>query len=268
MLYPLPIAAGTLIGRGRDADVRLTSRQASRRHAKIRIAPEGSATLEDLSSTNGTFLNGRSIERYALRDGDKFHIGPNAVLKFSYQDELERDFHQALVDNEIRDPLTGIYAKKYVLDQIVTGCAHAERHRSNLAVLIFDVDRFVEINNMYGIPAGNFVIKTLARIVRRELRTDDVFARYGAGRFIVLARDISNNGVVVLARRIRRATRSRKIAFLEIPLPVTVSLGIGTFSNEVRKPSGLIRLAENYLHRAKSAGGGCIAGAVVKTAHP
>ncbi len=268
MLYPLPIAAGTLIGRGRDADVRLTSRQASRRHAKIRIAPEGSATLEDLSSTNGTFLNGRPIERYALRDGDKFHIGPNAVLKFSYQDELERDFHQALIDSEIRDPLTGIYAKKYALDQIVTECAHAQRHRSGLALLFFDVDRFVEINNMYGIPAGNFVIKTLARIVRRELRTEDVFARYGAGRFIVLARDISNNGVVMLARKIRRAIRSRKIVFLEVPLPVTVSLGIGTFSNKVRKPSGLIRLAENYLHRAKSAGGGCIAGAVVKTAHP
>jgi diguanylate cyclase (GGDEF)-like protein len=232
------------------------------------ITPEGIATLEDLSSTNGTFLNGRPIETYPLRDGDKFHIGPNAVLKFSYQDELERDFHQALIDTEIRDPLTGIYAKKYVLDQIVTECAHAQRHRSSLALLIFDVDRFVEINNMYGIPAGNFVIKTLARIVRRELRTDDVFARYGAGRFIVFARDISNNGAVVLARRIRRAIRSRKIVFVDVPLPVTVSLGIGTLSNKIGKPSRLIRLAENYLHRAKSAGRGCIAGAVVKTARP
>lgn len=264
MLHTLRREAGTLIGRGSNADLQVTSRSASRRHAKIRIDPRGGAVVEDLGSTNGTYLNGKLIRRYRLKDGDRLHLGPRTVLKFSYQDEIERDFYQNLIDSEIKDTFTGIYTKRYVFNQIVTACAHAERHNTRLSLLIFEIDGFLRINEMYDSAAGNYVVKTLARIVRRELRTDDVFARYGADRFIVLARDLSNEGTVTLARRIRRAVKARRIIFDGMTLPVTISLGIGTISDQVKNPATLVKQAETYLRMAKYAGGACIAGEGVK----
>ncbi len=268
MLYTLPLKAGMLIGRGRDADVRLTNRRASRRHARIRVNPEGSAIIEDLGSTNGTFLNGKPVRRYQLKDGDKLSLGPNAVVRFSYQDGVERDFHQALIDSEIRDPLTGIYTRSYIFEQIALTCAHAQRYTTRLALLVFDIDRFSRINNMYGTTAGNLVVKTIARIVRRELRMDDIYARCGVDRFVVMGRDISDAGAVMLARRIRRAIKSRKIVFQGTHIPASVSIGIATLSEKINEPTPLIRLAERYLRMAKNAGGACIAGDVVRGYRP
>ena len=257
-----------LIGRGRDADVRLTNRGASRRHARIRVNPGGSAVIEDLGSTNGTFLNGKLVKRYQLQDGDKLYLGPNAVVRFSYKDELERDFHRGLLDSEITDPLTGIYTRSYVFNQIAVTCAHAQRHATRLAVLIFDIDDFNRISNLYGNPASNLVVTTITRIVRRELRMNDIYARCGIDRFVVLARDISDAGAVMLARRIRRAIKSRKIVFQDTHIPASVSIGIATLSEKINEPTPLIRLAEKYLRLAKNAGGACIAGDAVRGYRP
>lgn len=264
MLHTLAPEAGTLIGRGSGADLQVTSRSASRRHAQIRIDPRGGAVVEDLGSTNGTYLNGKLIKRYRLRDGDRLQLGPRTILKFSYQDEIERDFYQDLVDREIKDTFTGIYSKRYVFNQIVNVCAHSERYKTRLSLLIFAIDSFWRINEVYDRAATNFVVKTLARIVRRELRADDVFARYGPDRFMVLARDLSDKGTVMLARRIRRAVKARRIIFEGMTLPVTISLGIATMSDQTKDPAALIKQGEDYLRMARYAGGGCIAGTRVK----
>jgi two-component system cell cycle response regulator len=264
MLHTLDAEAGILIGRGSRADLQVTSRSASRRHAQIRIDPLGGVVVEDLGSTNGTYLNGKLIKRYRLQDGDRLQLGPRTILKFSYQDEIERDFYQDLVDREIKDTFTGIYSKRYVFNQIVSTCAHAERYKTRLSLLIFAIDGFWLINEIYDRAATNFVVKTLARIVRRELRADDVFARYGGDRFMVLARDLSDKGTVTLARRIRRAIKARRIIFDGMRLPVSISLGIGTMSAQTKDPAVLIKQAEDYLRMARYAGKGCIAGAGVR----
>ncbi len=222
LLYTLPVETATLIGRGRDVDIRLTNRHASRRHARIIISAEGTVILEDLDSTNGTFLNGTPIKRHRLVDGDKFHIGPSAILKFSYRDAVERSFYQELVDSEIKDAITGAYSRTYVLDQLSIECTYAERHGTALAILLFEVDHLAKINDMYGSPAGNFAVKTIARLAGRTLRGNDVLARYAASRFVVLARDTADAGALMLAQRIRWAVSSRKIVFQGVRIPAWV----------------------------------------------
>lgn len=78
-----------VIGRGEDADVRVTARGVSRQHAKIVLAAADSATLVDLQSRNGTFVNGTRVDATALREGDEIAIGPVAVLQFVRRDEDE-----------------------------------------------------------------------------------------------------------------------------------------------------------------------------------
>jgi pSer/pThr/pTyr-binding forkhead associated (FHA) protein len=142
IMHQLRADAATLIGRGLDADVRLEDDGVSRRHAKITLAAGADPVLEDMGSSNGTFVNGERIQKHVLKDGDKVQIGSISILKFSYQDDLERTFQQQLFDRGIKDGLTNIYNKKYFLDRIDSEYAHARRHKRDLSLLLFDIDNF------------------------------------------------------------------------------------------------------------------------------
>ena len=79
-----PVDGPVVIGRSATADVVLDEDGISRKHARFSPQPDGKVVLEDLGSTNGTFVNGVRIERHVLTDGDKIQIGPVSILKFSY----------------------------------------------------------------------------------------------------------------------------------------------------------------------------------------
>ncbi len=266
MMHKLRADATTLIGRGLDADVRLEDEGVSRRHAKITLAASADPVLEDMGSSNGTFVNGERIQKHVLKDGDKVQIGSISILKFSYQDDFERTFQQQLFDRGIKDGLTNIYNKKYFLDRFDSEYAHARRHKRDLSLLLFDIDSFKNINDSYGHPAGDLVLKELTGIVATTLRTADVFVRYGGDEFIVMMRDIDDAGALVVAQRIRKLTKHYKFLFGDIAIPVTVSIGIGTLSDDMNDASELVETADKYLYRAKRAGRNCIGGRAVKLA--
>ncbi len=266
MMHKLRADAATVMGRGFDADVRLEDEGVSRRHAKITLVAGADPVLEDMGSSNGTFVNGERIQKHVLKDGDKVQIGSVSILKFSYQDDLEHTFQQQLFDRGIKDGLTNIYNKKYFLDRIDSEYAHARRHKRDLSLLLFDVDNFKNINDSYGHPGGDFILKELTGIIATTLRTADVFVRYGGDEFIVLMRDIDDTGALVVAQRIRKLAKRYKFVFSDIEIPVTVSIGIGTLSDDMSDASELVETADKYLYRAKRAGRNCIGGRAVNLA--
>src|SRR6516162_6226315 len=87
-----------IIGRGQNADIQIVDEGISRRHARV-VCQEGAVAVEDLGSTNGTFLNGQKIgERAPLRDGDKIQVGSTTILKFTYHDKLEEHFQRQMYE--------------------------------------------------------------------------------------------------------------------------------------------------------------------------
>ncbi len=266
MMYKLRTDGPTLIGRGLDAEVRLDDDGVSRHHAKVITDSNGDPTLKDLGSSNGTYVNGNRIQTHTLKDGDKIQVGSISILKFSYQDDLERTFQEQLFDRGLKDSTTGIYNKRYLLDRIDSDYSHAQRHRTNLSLLMFDIDHFKKINDTYGHPAADSALKDLALIVRKTLRTSDVFARYGGDEFVVLMREIDDAGTLVLAKRIRKLVKKHKFIFEGMKISFTISLGIASLSDKVSNASELIQLADKYLYKAKRAGRNRIAGRVVKAA--
>ncbi len=242
----------TVIGRAADADLTLEDPRISRRHAKIAVDAKGTAVLEDLGSSNGTFVNGAQIQRHKLRAGDTLQFGSAAVLKFSYQNEAEQELQQGLADRAIKDDLTEIYTEQYLLDRLGTEYAYACRHKSDLALLMFEADGLKKVKAAHGGSGCKFVLKELASLVKQALRTEDVFARYGKTAFVVLARDITDAGALVLAQRLRRATKSHKFAFQKKRISVTISVGMATRSDKPKKPTKLIQIAEKYLRRAQT----------------
>jgi diguanylate cyclase (GGDEF)-like protein len=260
----LPPGQATVIGRGTDADLRLEDCRVSREHAKITIDSKGTPVLEDLGSANGTFVNGSRIQRQELKEGDQLQFGSGAIMKFSYQNAAEQGVQQELVDLAIKDGLTEIYTEQYLLDRIGTEYAYARRHKSDLALLMFEADDLKKVRAAHGTSACEFVLKELASLVRQALRTEDVFARYGETAFVVLARGITDAGALVVAQRLRRAIKSHKFAFEKIRIPVTISVGMATGSDQAKKPAKLIQIAEKYLRRAQTAKNS-IGGRAVKT---
>lgn len=264
-VHALPLGRVTVMGRGADTDLPIRDGRVSRKHAKITVDSKGASVLEDLGSSNGTFLNGRQIQqRQKLKEGDHLQLGSATILKFFYQNEAEQGIQRELADRAIKDGLTGIYTEQYLLDRIDNEFAYARRHKTDLALLLFEADDLKSIKGAHGASAGELVLKELAGLVKRALRAEDVFARYGATAFAILTRGIPDAGVLVVAQRLRRAIKSHNFAFQNAQIPVTISIGMVTESDQAKNPAKLIEIAEKYLHRAQKAKNS-IGGLAVKT---
>lgn len=266
MMYRILAEGPTIIGRAIDADVRLEDEGVSRNHAQILYPNEtGNPIVEDLNSTNGTFVNGEQIRRHELQDGDKVQIGSTSILKFSYQDDLERTFQQELYTRGVKDGLTGIYNKKYFLDRIEAEYSHARRHEGHLTLLIFDIDHFKRVNDTFGHPAGDHVLIELSKVVLETLRTEDVFARYGGEEFVILMRDVDDEGATVLSERIRHNVEAHTFVHSGTVIPLTISIGVGSLSDDISEAEELIHVADKYLYKAKNAGRNRVEGRSVRT---
>jgi diguanylate cyclase (GGDEF)-like protein len=249
------VQGSMIIGRAGSADIVLDDDGVSRRHARVRVLPDGNVELEDLASTNGTYYQGQRVTHQILRDGDKVQIGSTAVLKFSYQDKLEEALQKNLYESATRDGLTRLYNKKYFVETLGKEFAHAFRHRAPLAVLLLDVDYFKQVNDTHGHPAGDYVLQKLALLLMQQVRTGDVVARYGGEEFALILRQSNEEEANLCAERIRADVAGTEFNYQGITIPVTVSVGLSTNEDrQAKEPQDLISIADGYLYRAKRAG--------------
>ena len=243
-----------IVGRGRKADVRTLGDGISRQHVRFRATREG-VVLEDLGSTNGTFVNGEKVDSHLLEDGDKVHLGTSTVLKFTYQDALEEGFQRQMFESASRDALTGIYNKRLFLERLKSEFAFAQRHGAPLSLILFDLDHFKQVNDTYGHLAGDRVLSMVAAAVEPIIRSEDVFARYGGEEFAVLSRSTDPPSAAVVAERIRALVEGSAFVFEGVPIAVTVSVGLSAMPNsQIHSLEDLIARADAALYAAKNAG--------------
>ena len=243
----------TIIGRAAEATIRLTDDGVSRRHARV-LEEEGQVWIEDLKSANGTCVNGQPVLKTALRDGDKVEIGATTILKFSYSDELEEQFHAKMYEAALRDSLTQAYNKRHFLERLGVEIAYARRHSTALALLLLDIDHFKQVNDAHGHPAGDHVLAGLGRLVLGMLRTEDVFARYGGEEFAVICRGVSVANAATLAERLRSAVEAARFEHQQSRIPITVSIGVTALADATTDATRLIADADAALYEAKRTG--------------
>jgi diguanylate cyclase (GGDEF)-like protein len=245
-----------LIGRAREADVRIDDAGTSRRHARLLRSQAGRHILEDLGSANGIFVNGRRVERMDLEDGDRVQIGPAVLLRFGLVAADEEALARKLYEGSTRDALTRLYNRKYFGERIVAEVAYALRHQTPLSLLLVDIDHFKRVNDTFGHPAGDVVLRIVAAQAQKSIRAEDVLARFGGEEFVVLVRGIEPNGVAVLADRIRVAIERLSIPWGSQTLKTTVSVGVASLPE--CGPNGtvdaLLGLADERLYKAKAGG--------------
>jgi diguanylate cyclase (GGDEF)-like protein len=248
--------AETVIGRDDAADVVFDDGAISRRHARILREPGGEFVLEDLSSTNGTYVSAKPVTRHTLRSGDQIQLGPNVLFRFAMTDEAEERLQRQLFESSIRDPLTHAFNRKYLNERLLAEVAHARRHGTRLALLMLDLDDFKGTNDRHGHLAGDALLREVARTIVALIRLEDVFARFGGEEFVILTRGDGVHNASQLAERVRKAVASATVDFEGKTLSVTVSVGVVEL-DELPPPAGaktLIERADARLYRAKALG--------------
>jgi diguanylate cyclase (GGDEF)-like protein len=245
----------TLVGRSEKAHVVLVDEGASRNHARI-LFKDGLYEIEDLGSTNGTFVDGERVGgRVPLRDGARVQIG-TTLLRFSLQDQIEIDASKRVYDASVRDALTGMLNRRYFEERLSGEFCYAARHGSSLCVLFIDVDHFKRVNDEHGHQAGDEVLREVASQLRAAVRAEDVAARYGGEEFAVLARGIDVAAARTFAERLRACVERTSIAWRKHHLKVSVSVGLSHnhAGIAVTKPDQLLAAADQALYAAKAGG--------------
>ena len=244
----------TTIGRGLTATVRINDEGISRTHAAVTV-DKGVYYLSDAGSTNGTFANGDRVDRYPLKEGDKIQIGASSVLKFTYHDDIDEDFQRSLYESALRDRLTGVFNRGYFNNRLESDVAFALRHGKPLSLVIFDIDYFKAVNDDFGHPAGDAVLRDLAERVQGTTRSEDIFARYGGEEFVLICRDVDALRAARAANRIKELVGGTPFKIAGREITIGVSLGVADLSM-LLEPSALalVEAADAALYTAKRNG--------------
>jgi len=249
-------ASEVIVGRGREAGVRIEDAGVSRAHTKLVKLDSGKLRVEDLGSTNGTYVAGERVERAEISAGEIVQVGPNVVLSFAIVDEAEERLSRQLFESSTRDALTGAYNRKYLMQRLASEVAYANRHRTRLGVVLFDLDHFKKVNDGKGHLAGDEVLRVVSAQVTKMIRAEDVFGRYGGEEFVIIVRGIEDENVTLFAERVRRAIEKLAIPFGEDTIHQTISGGVANLDEcgDVGTSKGLLLLADERLYRAKQLG--------------
>jgi two-component system, cell cycle response regulator len=243
-----------LIGRSDSANITIDHNSVSRQHAKI-VTQNSNARVFDLGSTNGTFVNDERIDEQDLRDGDLVRVG-SIIFKYLSGTNIEAKYHEEIYRLTTIDGLTQTYNKRYFLETLERELNRALRYQRLLALVMFDIDHFKNINDTYGHLAGDSILRELTQQVSPKLRREDIFARYGGEEFALILPELSREGAMQLAEKQRQVVAEHRFAYEEHLVPVTISLGVTALTGEETKltPSQFVSLADTQLYAAKHAG--------------
>jgi len=242
------------IGRSPAAEISLPDvLSVSRNHARLQYVDDA-VWIEDLGSTNGTYVNDRAIKsRTMLRSGNRFQVGA-VHFKFFHELDPEHAYHEAIYDLVARDGLTEIYNKRKYEEEVAREFARAVRHKRPLSLVMCDIDHFKHVNDNYGHLCGDFILKQIAAITVDLLRPEQVFARVGGDEFVILSPETEGEGARALAEKLRERVSSFDYFYAGFKVPITCSFGVADLVAEVTSPEKLYEAADRALYLAKNGG--------------
>jgi diguanylate cyclase (GGDEF)-like protein len=162
---------------------------------------------------------------------------------------------QALASQSVRDPLTGLFNRRYLEETLQREIARAGRQGASIGVVMADIDHFKHFNDTWGHEAGDRVLNEVAQLLKSGVRTGDIASRYGGEEFTLVLIGSSLEDAAARADKIREHIQSLVVPYRDRELgPVTLSLGVACFPAHGVTVADLLRTADGALYRAKSEG--------------
>ncbi len=180
----------------------------------------------------------------------ELHDQLNAKVK-----ELE-EAQERLRQLAITDGLTGLFNHRYFKEHLEQELYRASRHHSEVSLIMIDIDFFKRYNDTFGHPAGDALLRAVARLLKDNIRKIDIAARYGGEEFTLVLAETTKAAAGVVADKMRRMVETNP--FEGLPEHnnghITISLGVATFPLDATNPNDLIAMADQRLYQAKQRG--------------
>lgn len=247
----IALRSEVILGRDPTCAVRLDAEDVSRRHARVEPSGEGHV-VGDLGSLNGTWVNGLEVERRTLVSGDRIRVGPY-VAKYLAAGDGEAQYHDELHRRATTDTLTGL-PNRAIFEELLHHEVEAARRAARpIALLLVDVDHFKRVNDERGHPAGDAVLREVARRLRVAVRGEDHLSRIGGEEFAALLPGADLAAAADVGERAAAHVRASPVKLADGSVGVTVSCGVATLEAD-DDPLSLVSRADVRLYEAKRGG--------------
>lgn len=242
-----------VLGRSQEADVLLADEMISRSHCQV-VWDGRKIRVQDMSSTNGTYVDGTQITESELGPDNRLQVG-KCVLKVEFKDSSEIERENALFEAATTDALTKVPNRRFFLERARAEWSAAKRTNRYIHAILLDVDFFKKVNDTYGHAAGDFVLKEIAALLDKMRRSEDPLARWGGEEFVFILPGIEPKQAEAFAERARKAVEALRIVWEDARIPVTISLGVASMLiKESDTLDTLIAQADARLYQAKRLG--------------
>ena len=171
---------------------------------------------------------------------------------------------EALRTQSIKDPLTGLYNRRYMTEMLEREIRRAARAEQSLGLLVLDLDHFKAFNDTYGHDAGDAVLRETASFLTKSIRAEDVVCRFGGEEFVVILPTANLDAAHARAESIRSRLHELTVLHQGQSLGmITVSIGVAAFPVHGTSPQKLLDAADAALYRAKKEGRDRVVNAIV-----
>jgi len=186
-----------------------------------------------------------------LRDITRIRQAENAL----------REANERLRELAVRDELTGLYNRRYLMDALPRELARARRENVPLAVAIMDIDHFKLFNDQHGHQAGDAMLRAMGLFLRGCIRQEDLACRYGGEEFVLIMTGADESVALQRAERIRSEFAEHGVAWKNQVLHATLSIGVACYPDQGLEEQRILSCADQALYAAKAAGRNCCLGA-------
>jgi|GEM_PF-1520322 len=182
--------------------------------------------------------------QFAVQCGEHISL---AIANVKLRDQLQ--------DQSRKDPLTGLYNRRYFLDCFRAAINHSERRKKELSVLTLDADHFKRLNDTHGHDAGDHALRWIAKHIEDACENDEISCRLGGEEFAILLPNSNLESARRFAENLRAGLEEQCPTYAGTTLPsVTVSIGIAEYPANGREPQALLKVADRALYQAKADG--------------
>lgn len=186
-----------------------------------------------------------------------FKLKDGTATSISYSTDITELFllKEKLQRQAITDSLTGLYNRRYFSEQCTREFSHCKRSKSTMSIIVIDIDWFKSINDEFGHPVGDIVLREVSKIYKSCLRKENILCRIGGEEFAILLSDTGHEAAAVLAERIRQTQEKKAIVGKwEGKIKPTISLGVSALSAKDKNFEDLLSRADKALYQAKTDG--------------
>lgn len=156
----------------------------------------------------------------------------------------------------ITDGMTSLYNYRYFTERLNEEFERAKRYKRDISLIMADMDYFKKYNDAHGHPKGDMLLKDFSEILKKVFRDSDIIARYGGEEFVIILIETAVDVAVEVAEKLRIAVESSNFYGRETQPGgrVTISLGVASYTDEIKSADDLVKIADNALYRAKEEG--------------